>query len=78
MVLVYFGDFYPRQNFTAVFTPEAYADVREEHGGIKLGDVVSVHGVIQLHEGHPQMIIGCAGDVISETDIQTEAAWSER
>jgi hypothetical protein len=77
-VLVDFGDFHPRQNFTAVFTPEAYADVREEHGGIKLGDVVSVHGVIKSFEGHPQMVIGCAGDVISESDIQSEAAWSDR
>lgn len=54
-VLVDFGDAYPKQNFTAVFTPEAYADVRREQGGIKVGDWVSVHGIIDLYGGCPEI-----------------------
>jgi hypothetical protein len=77
-ILVDFGDFYPRESFTAVFTAEAYADVCEEHGGVKLGDIVIVHGKIGFYGGRPQMTISCAGDVITEKDAESEAAWSER
>jgi len=40
----------------------------------KLGDIVTVHGVIEFREGRAQMTISCAGDVITETDAQSEAA----
>jgi hypothetical protein len=71
-VIVDFGDFYPRQKFTAIFTHDAYADVREEHGGIKLGDIVTVHGVVDSVDGLPRMIVGNAGDVITETDASDQ------
>src|SRR5208283_602590 len=71
-VAVDFGDFYPRQSFTAIFTREAYADVREEHGGIKLGDIVTVHGMVDSVDGQPRMTVGNAGDVITETDASDQ------
>jgi hypothetical protein len=71
-VLVDLGDFYSKQKFTAIFTREAYADVREEHGGIKLGDVVTVHGMVDSLAGQPRMIVANADDIITKTDASDQ------
>jgi hypothetical protein len=54
-VLVDFGDAYPKQSFTAVFTPQAYKDVCEEQGEIKVGGWLAVHGIIDLYDGRPEI-----------------------
>jgi hypothetical protein len=54
-VLIDFGNAYPKQSFTAVFTPGAYADVCREQGQIKVGDWISVRGIIDLYAGCPEI-----------------------
>ena len=66
-VLVQLGDSH-QTNFAAVFTRKAYADVLEEHGGIKLGDYISVYGEIDFYGNCPHMTIDMAANVRTETD----------
>ena len=67
-VLVDFGDVYPNQVFTAVFSPQAYAEVRKEQGGIKVGDWVSVHGIIDLYDEAPEIRVFYESDVSVNPD----------
>ena len=63
-VLVDFGDVYPKQTLTAVFTPEAYSDVLREQGQMKIGSLMSVHGMIDLYAGCPEIRVSQEWDVI--------------
>jgi len=80
-VSVDFGAVYAKQNsnavFTVVFTPEAYGDVCEEHGGFEISNFVIVRGTIDFYASRAHMTITTAEDVITPSDADSDAAWAE-